>query len=101
MIDLDKEAKDIDLAKVFSDPNSGIVSSAPQTGGFFSRGSSISVTTIRGADGVTKLGILSLYFALCLISKIELRFIKLILLKAAEEMSVNCYNPSSYVSLSK
>ncbi|XP_048735337.2 HCLS1-associated protein X-1-like [Ostrea edulis] len=49
--DLDKEAKDIDLAKVFSDPNSGIVSSAPQTGGFFSRGSSISVTTIRGADG--------------------------------------------------
>ncbi|XP_061174128.1 HCLS1-associated protein X-1-like [Saccostrea echinata] len=49
--DLDKEAKDIDIAQVFTDPKSGIVPSAPQRGGIFSSGSSISVTTIRGADG--------------------------------------------------
>ncbi|XP_062615095.1 HCLS1-associated protein X-1-like [Saccostrea cucullata] len=49
--DLDKEAKDIDIAKVFTDPNSGMVPSVPQRGGIFNSGGSISVTTIRGADG--------------------------------------------------
>ena len=53
VIDLDSEGKDIlDLGRVFADPGSRVVPSPPQRGGFFSRGSSVSVTTIRGADGV-------------------------------------------------
>lgn len=49
--DLDREGENIDLSQVFTDPRAGLVPSAPQRGGFFSRGSSVSVTTIRGADG--------------------------------------------------
>nr|XP_022329338.1 HCLS1-associated protein X-1-like [Crassostrea virginica] len=49
--DLDSEGKDIDLGRVFADPGSRLVPSPAQRGGFFSRGSSVSVTTIRGADG--------------------------------------------------
>ena len=52
VIDLDSEGKDIDLGRVFADPGSRLVPSPAQRGGFFSRGSSVSVTTIRGADGV-------------------------------------------------
>lgn len=49
--DLDKEGDNIDLSQVFTNPRAGLVPSTPQRGGFFSRGSSVSVTTIRGADG--------------------------------------------------
>ena len=54
VIDLDSEGKDIDLGRVFAEPGSRVVPSPPQRGAFFSRGSSVSVTTIRGADGVMK-----------------------------------------------
>ena len=64
VIDLDSEGKDIDLGRVFADPGSRVVPSPPQRGGFFSRGSSVSVTTIRGADGVMKF-IYFMYINLC------------------------------------
>lgn len=64
VIDLDSEGKDVDLGRVFADPGSRVVPSPPQRGGFFSRGSSVSVTTIRGADGVMKF-IYFMYMNLC------------------------------------
>lgn len=58
LTDLDREGDNIDLSQVFTDPRAGLVPSAPQRGGFFSRGSSVSVTTIRGADGVIIMSVL-------------------------------------------
>lgn len=55
---MDREGDNIDLSQVFTDPRAGLVPSAPQRGGFFSRGSSVSVTTIRGADGVIIMSVL-------------------------------------------